>query len=218
MNVILEGIVGSTAYGLSHEGSDVDTFGIFVAPTSDLLRLDWNDGKATVVKHEPDSAYHEVGKYIKLALQANPTVLELMFLEGYTVESKHGKMLIDNRHIFLSQRIFKSYGGYAISQVRKMNARGGSYDSALKNRFEKHTRHIYRLLQQGRQLLETGDLTVRVSNREELFEIGKLPADKIVDKFEKDFEEFDKIKSILPEQPDFERANELLLKIRKSTW
>ncbi len=216
MNIILSGITGSRAYGLDTESSDTDIKGIFVSPTRDVLGL--FPPKETIDQHEPDRTWHEVGKFVKLALSGNPSILEMLYLEGYTELSKHGKMLVDNRHLFLSNIIYKSYGGYAIAQVRKMNARGGEYGNGMKNRYSKNTRHTFRLLQQGKELLETGTLTVRVNNRDELFEIGELPPDKVVDRFEKAFAEFDKIKSILPDKPDTESINKLLLKIRKAEW
>lgn len=154
---------------------------------------------------------------MQLAVKGNPTILEMLFLDGYLQLTKAGKMLVDNRHLFLSNVIYKSYGGYALSQARKLNARGGTYGSGRSNRYEKHTRHCFRLLYQGKELLETGTLTVRVSPkmREELFAIGKMSPDQIIDKFEKEFSEFDKIQSVLPDKPDMVAINKLLLKIRK---
>lgn len=216
-NVILEGITGSKAYGLDHAGSDTDIKGIYVEPTEKVLSLGWDLQHSTKDHTDPDWVYHEVQKYIKLAMGGNPTVLELLFLDGYTKLTKAGKMLVDNRHLFLSNVIYKSYGGYALSQARKLNARGGTYGSGRSNRYEKHTRHCFRLLYQGRELLETGDLTVRVTPemRKELFAIGKMSPSEIMDKFEKEFSEFDNIKSVLPDKPDAEKINKLLLKIRK---
>lgn len=215
-NIILEGITGSKAYGLDHADSDEDIKGIYVAPTREILGL--YPVKETIDHTEPDWTYHEVGKFIQLAMKCNPTILEMLFLDGYKVLGKHGKMLVDNRHLFLSNIVYKSYGGYAISQARKLNARG-SFGNGRNKRYEKHARHCFRLLKQGRELLETGTLTVRVSpaQREELFAISKLPVDELVERFEKEFGEFDKIQSVLPDKPDVERINELLLKIRKSS-
>ena len=95
-------------------------------------------------------------------------------------------MLVDNRHLFLSTPAVKNaYTGYCYSQAHKLIARGGSYGNGRNKRYEKHTRHLLRLLYQGRELLETGKLTVRVTPemREELFAAGKLPLDKIIDRF-----------------------------------
>lgn len=215
-NIILEGITGSKAYGLDTETSDTDIKGIYVAPTQDILGL--YNVKETIDNTDPDWTYHEVGKFIQLAMKGNPTVSELLWLDGYLELTKFGKVLIDNRHLFLSTKAIRNaYGGYAMSQARKLNARGGTYGSGRSNRYEKHTRHCFRLLFQGKELLETGKLTVRVSPdmREQLFAIGKMEPNEIIDQFEKEFTQFDKIKSVLPDEPDKEGINKLLLKIRK---
>jgi predicted nucleotidyltransferase len=217
VNIILEGITGSRAYGLDTENSDTDIKGVFVTPTSKVLGL--FPPPETVDHTKPDVSYHEVAKFIRLALKGNPTILELLFLEGYTKLTKAGKMLVDNRDKFLSNVIRKSYGGYALSQAHKLTARGGeSFSSQTKNRYAKHARHCFRLIQQGKELLETGRLVVRVPNREELFEIGKLEPDALVDRFEQEFKAFDAATSVLPDKPDFETVDNLLLKIRKAEW
>lgn len=213
--IILEGVTGSQAYGLSTENSDVDVKGVYVAPTHEIIGL--YKPHDTYDHVDPDWVYYELGKFIKLAMGCNPSIIELLYLEGYLQLTKFGKMLVDNRHIFLSNTVKKSYGGYALQQARKLNARGGTFGNGRNNRYEKHARHCFRLLFQGRELLRTGNLTVRVSPelREELFEIGTLPVPKLVERFEREFKEFDAIPSVLPDQPDKEAINRLLLRIRK---
>lgn len=217
MNIILKAVTGSRAYGLDTPESDTDIKGIFVAPTDEILGLFWSDNKATIDRNNPDECYHEVGKFMRLAMKANPTVLEQLYLVGYLELTKHGKMLVDNRHHFLSQTIYHSYGGYAISQARKLNARGDSFSSETKNHYAKHARHCFRLLWQGRELLETGNLTVRVTpeQRKQLFAIGELPVDDLVNRFEKEFKKFDNIVTKLPKEPNYNKINEMLLKIRR---
>lgn len=217
-NIILEGITGSKAYGLDTADSDEDIKGIYVAPTSKVLGL--FGVKETIDHTDPDWTYHEVGKFIHLAMKCNPTILEVLFLEGYTVSTKVGRMLVDNRHLFLSNGVYNAYGGYAISQARKLNARGGTFGHGRTNRYSKHARHCFRLLFHGKELLETGSLTVRVTPqmREDLFAIGELPPEQLVERFEREFRAFDQIKSVLPDKPDREGINKLLLRIRKGTW
>ena len=53
-NVILEGVTGSTAYGLATENSDVDIKGIYLLPTSKVLSLRFNPEKTTVDHTDPD--------------------------------------------------------------------------------------------------------------------------------------------------------------------
>ncbi len=79
---ILRGIVGSTAYGLAHEGSDIDRLGMFVAPTVQFHGLHPPIGKAAsrVQTSPSDYTEHEAGKYVSLLLGANPTVTELLWL------------------------------------------------------------------------------------------------------------------------------------------
>lgn len=223
-NIILEGITGSKAYGLDHADSDTDIKGIYLVPTEKVLSLDWNWDNTTKDHTDPDWSYHEVQKFMNLAMKGNPTILELLFLKDYTILTPIGKLLVDNRKLFLNNVIYNSYGGYALSQARKLN-RDGAYGNGRSNRFEKHTRHCFRLLKQGRELLETGNLTVRVTPevREELFAVGKLSPEEVIDKFEAEFEGFDRkkdnlIKSVLPEKPDREALNNLLIEIRAKNY
>lgn len=209
--IILEGIVGSHAYGIATENSDIDTLGIYVAPTKEILGI--HPVKETIHKTNPDVTYHEGKKFISLAIKCNPTILELLFLEKYTKITPEGLLLVHHRKAFLSRIIYKSYGGYAISQARKLNAKG-SFPSKVKNRYSKHGRHCFRLLWQGKELLETGNLNVKVKDTEELMKIGKLPVYELVNRFEKEFVEFDKIKTNLPDKPDYETINKILLEIR----
>lgn len=214
LNIILQGITGSTAYGLATPTSDIDRHGIFLAPTRAILGV--VPIQESVVTTDPDVALHEVGKFVRLAMKANPTILELLWLESYEVLHPAAQLLVDNRDAFLSKIIYKSYGGYAIHQARRLNARGDSYSSDTKNRTAKHSRHCMRLLQQGSQLLKTGTMSVKVANRDDLFAFGELPISDIVDRFEREFKEFDAIQTHLPDKPDVERINRLLLEIREA--
>ena len=220
-NIILKAVCGSRAYGLDNEQSDTDYKGVFVTPTREILSInspkDTYDGKDA---DGNDFCYYEVQKFIKLALGCNPTILEILFLTGYSKLEPMSKMLVDNRHLFLSNIAREKYYGYAYSQMHKLVTRDGSFGNGRNNRYEKHARHCYRLLYQGKELLETGNLTVTVSPevREELFAVGKLPPNKLVDKFAEERTKFDAIKSVLPDKPDYEGVNKLLLKIRKGNW
>jgi hypothetical protein len=64
-------------------------------------------------------------------------------------------------------------------------------------------------------LLETGTLNPRLENPEEYFALGEMLSDELIEKFEEEFSTFDSVKSILPDEPDWEGLNELLLEIRK---
>ena len=226
MKIILEAIVGSQAYGLANENSDIDKLAIYVAPTQKILSL--HKPQETIVHVDPDMTTHEVEKFIRLASKCNPTVLELLFLDNYETLTDEGQALILIRKAFLNNTIKNSYGGYAISQARKLNIRAYTdnelnkplkdvtrgFSAKTSNRPFKHARHCFRLLQQGKQLLETGDLNVRVDNKDELMALQDLTIGEVVEKFEEEFKEFNEIKSILSNEPDYSIINNTLLKIR----
>lgn len=220
-DIILEGVTGSVAYGLNTASSDVDLKGIYVLPTREVLKIGFDPKHTTIDSTNPDVVYHEVGKFMKLVINGNPTVTELLYLDEYTNLSPVGQMLIDNRDAFLSTKaVTNAYSGYAFSQAKKLNNRTeqglDGYDSSLKNRFAKHTRHCFRLLMQARQLLETGTLNVKVTpeGREYLFAMGEKTADEVVSEFMRQDTEMKNVKSILPDEPDYERLNNLLYEIR----
>src|SRR5688572_13081210 len=102
MNVLLAGTVGSTAYGLSGPGSDVDRLGLFAAPTVAFHGL--RGPKESIVTTEPDLTLHEAGKWCRLALNGNPTVMELVWLpdELYDTRTDLGSALIGIKEAFLS--------------------------------------------------------------------------------------------------------------------
>lgn len=221
-NIILEGITGSTAYGLDTENSDTDIKGVYLLPTKEVLSIKFDPQKTTRDHVDPDWVYHEVGKFMKLVMSGNPTVTELLYLDNYTLLTDVGQLLVDNRDAFLSTKaITDAYRGYAFSQAKRLNNRTeqglDGYDSSLKNRFAKHTRHCFRLLMQARQLLETGTLDIKVTpeQRTYLFEMGEKTADEVVNEFMRQDAEFENIKSVLPDKPDVDKLNDLLYSIRK---
>lgn len=121
--VLLSGIVGSTAYGLAHEGSDIDRLGVFAAPTVSLHGL--HRPKESHVTKDPDVTLHEAAKWCRLALGGNPTASELVWLpdELYEVRTPLGDELIGIRSAFLSaERVRNAYLGYATQQFRRLQA------------------------------------------------------------------------------------------------
>lgn len=213
LNIILQGVTGSIAYGLATEHSDVDRQGIFLAPTRDILGV--RPVKESIVRNDPDIAFHEVGKFVRLAMKCNPTILEQLWLENYEILTPAAQLLVDNRDAFLSKIIYKSYGGYAVHQAKRLNTRGDSFSSDTRNRTAKHARHCMRLIQQGSQLLKTGTMSVRVLDRDDLFAFGDLPVDQMVDRFFEEYRIFESIETHLPEQPDIKCINKILLEIRE---
>jgi predicted nucleotidyltransferase len=217
--VLLSGIVGSTAYGLAHEGSDIDRLGLFVYPTQRLLAL--SEPKETIVTTKPDVTLHEARKWCRLAVKGNPTVLELVWLPAYETATELGQELIAIRTAFLSRvAIRNSYLGYATQQFHRLKARGdGTFSADTRNRTCKHARHLLRLLAQGTELHMTGQLTVRLSPQavavvpamaREIAQDPSLAADAI-NEARSVFDE----PGVLPDQPDRAAVEAWLLRVRR---
>jgi len=211
-NILLSGVVGSTAYGLAREGSDVDRLGMFAAPTETLLGL--HTPKESHVSTAPDRTLHEAAKWCRLALGGNPTVMELVWLpdELYEVRTPLGDELIGIRGSFLSApRVRDAYLGYATQQFRKLESRDGDHRTA------KHARHLKRLCHQGLELYTTGRLTVRVEDPEEYHRFGEAvaadpaSARSLLGHYETAFTE---TRSALPDRPDEARAEAWLRRVR----
>ncbi|MET7473641.1 nucleotidyltransferase domain-containing protein [Streptomyces sp. NPDC005648] len=211
-NVLLSGIVGSTAYGLAREGSDVDRLGLFAAPTETLLGL--HAPKESHVGTAPDHTLHEAAKWCRLALSGNPTVMELVWLpdELYEVRTPLGDELIGIRGSLLSaKRVRDAYLGYATQQFRRLQGRDGDRRTA------KHARHLKRLCHQGLELYATGRLTVRLEDPEEYHRFGeRVAADPsaarpVLEAYESAFAE---TRTVLPEHPDEAPAEAWLRRVR----
>jgi len=229
VDVILQGVVGSTAYGLATPTSDIDRLGVYVAPTEAILGLNGaNAADNSIVRTEPDLTLHEVGKYLSLALKGNPTILELLYLEEYDV-CGYRNPLVECRDQFLSKKLAKTYGGYVMQQVKRLenrNAEGkAGFSSDLGKRTAKHGRHCYRLLTQGQQLLTEKRITIKLDEhqRRACFDAGEL-AERSPERFreyiERKMELFDLAaeKSTLPDHPDYTATDWLLKSIRMDHW
>jgi predicted nucleotidyltransferase len=218
--VLLQGIVGSSAYGLATEHSDIDHLGIFAAPTRAILGLD--PPHPSRVTNDPDTTMHEAAKYVRLALKCNPTVMELLWLPDdlYEVRTKHGDRLIRIREAFLSGGYVRNaYFGYAVQQFMLLRKRAnGTFGPDLAKRTEKHARHMYRLMHQGLQLWTEGQLTIRLKDPEAARAFGKRVADGDIEHARDTLDNFrtlfDGQRCELPEAPDHQVAEEWLLQVR----
>lgn len=213
---MLVATVGSVAYGLATEESDVDTLGMAVMPTEHLFRVHPpTERDLTYVGHDPDLTLHEVSKFVRLCLSANPSVTELLWMPDalYTYRTPLADELIGLRSCLLSRRkVITAYFGYAWAQFERL-ARKGTFANVPRTRIAKHARHIRRLVVQGEQLYRTGRMSVRVEDPQRYHDFGDLVASD-QDSGIAAAREFiqttraalDDVISPLAEQPDIERV------------
>jgi predicted nucleotidyltransferase len=219
-NILLSGIVGSTAYGLAGPDSDIDRLGVFATPTTSLHGLTAPD--ESVVSSKPDATYHEARKYCSLALGGNPTVSELMWLDGHEVVAPLGEELIGIRSAFLSaKRVRDAYLGYATQQFRKLESRSdGTFSSETRHRTAKHARHLYRLCWQGFLAYSTGEVHIRLDDPQRFRDFGDRVADGDIEAARTMLagyeSRFDTTPSALPEDPDAQTVEAWLLRVRAS--
>jgi len=212
--IIYRCVVGSRAYGLETDASDTDLRGIYLAPAE----LEWSlfGAPEQFEDNATQSCYWELQKFIVMALRANPNILECLYSPMVQKITPVGEELLAMREAFLSQMIFQTFNGYAMSQFKKI-------EQDIRNSGEikwKHAMHLLRLLLTGAATLRDGRVPVRVeANRERLLSIkrGELPwadVDAWRKKLHRDFEQA-LAETKLPERPDYEAANRFLVKARK---
>ena len=118
-HVILLGLAGSYAYGTNIESSDIDIRGITLNQKSDLIGLTQFE---QYVDDNTDTVIYAFNKMVNLLLSCNPNTIELLGLapDNYLYLNDIGKMLLDNKRLFLSKRAIQSFGGYADAQLRRL--------------------------------------------------------------------------------------------------
>lgn len=117
--LLFETIAGSYAYGTQVEESDQDLRGVFVATPGLMGGL---DAVLQVTDERNDEVYYELGRFMELLLKNNPNALELLAMPADCIRDQHPAFAKLRPEIFLSKLCEKSFGEYAMTQIRK--ARG----------------------------------------------------------------------------------------------
>lgn len=138
-------LAGSQAHGTAREGSDVDLRGVCVAPLSIRLSLfhgfEQREGplegaladaiRARVAAHpsasrglgvKTEAVVFDVAKLLRLAVQANPNALEILFADerDWLHETLPWRALHDARYGFLTKKVQATFLGYALAQLKRI--------------------------------------------------------------------------------------------------
>jgi predicted nucleotidyltransferase len=210
-HTILSVVVGSRAYGLETPTSDHDRRGVYAAPTHLFWRL---DKPPTHLDGPRDEQFSwEVERFCQLALQANPTVLEVLWSDQIEHLTDDGQALRAARQAFLSRRVADTYGNYARDQLKRVEARHARTGETN----HKQAMHMIRLLMAGAHVLRTAEVLVDVtSHRDRLLAVkaGKEPWQTWAESLMADLATAS-TETRLPEHPDREKINALLTDIRR---
>jgi hypothetical protein len=208
--IVLAGIVGSRAHGLPWEGSDAERHGVYLAPSVEFLGLD--DVQETAANPYTDEVLHELGRFTRLALKANPAVLELLWLESYETCTPIGEQLIGLRLDLLGATRVRSSYLLAAADLLRVIHRGGE-------RTARTARHMARLLITGYGLWYSGRLSVALPDPDFVHDFGEqvalgdmTRADDMVAQYEQLFE---RTPTELPAQPDREKVDAWLKQVRR---
>lgn len=221
-NLIIEGLTGSKAYKLDHNGyhdpntgiwvppSDTDTRGVFALPTTEVLKF--GKKKVLVERKSEDTKYDEIERFVEICLRGNPERLEMLSAPK-TFETPEGKLISDNLDMFITKdKVMGAYCGYSQRQLHLINRK--------EDRTTKPPMHLIRLMLSGIHILKTGRVKCDMSDyREELTAIrrGEMPLSDVF-KWHQELEiEFAKAADAtkLPNKPDMERINKILLEVRR---
>jgi predicted nucleotidyltransferase len=191
-----EVMMGSEAYGVSSNDSDIDIYGFAIPPKEmvfphiigqiqgfgrQIQRFeqyqqhhikDSNNGK------EYDFTIYSIVKYFQLCMDNNPNMIDSLFVPERCIfyMTDIGKMVYENRKMFLHKGCYFKFAGYAHSQLKKCknrNPQGKRKELVDKYGFDtKFAYNIPRLLLECEQILEKGDINLEV-NREYLKDIRR---------------------------------------------
>jgi predicted nucleotidyltransferase len=213
--IILRCVVVSRADGLEGEGSDTDRRSVFLPPASRHWSLEGVPD--CVVDPHTQDCYWELKPFLLLALKATPNVLECLYTPLVEHATPLAEELLAMRDCFLSKLAYRSYKGYVESQSRKLG-------QDLRTRGEpkwKAAMHLVRFLLAGTAVLREGRVPVRVEeHRDHLLAVrdGRLSwkeyhawRSRLLAEFEAAW-----AGTRLPDEPDYRRAEDFLLRARRS--
>jgi uncharacterized protein len=190
-----EVIMGSIAYGVAEDHSDMDVYGFAIPPRDWVfphLRgeiLDFDEAGSQfeqIQQHhmldksalggkgrEYDLVIYSIIKYFRLLMDNNPNIIDSLFVPRNCVlySTTIGEIVREQRHIFLHKGCWAKFKGYAYSQVHKMRTKepeGGRQVIIKEFGYDvKFAYHVVRLLNEVEQILIEQDLDL-ARNKEQL--------------------------------------------------
>jgi len=225
--MILKVLCGSRAHGLANENSDFDYRGVFLVPTSEILKIGGVCEQTHWVEGKEDDTSWELGHFLFLATKCNPTILETFLAPRinedaaeWTHEGKvdWGQELRDLfPYIWNSNDVKNAFIGYGLNQRKKfLDNKDGKPN--------KFAAAYLRSLYNAYELLTTGTFTIRiidtlVGETVKRFKEGKYSVGEVVDSCLMWQRKVEEAFVLNPDKKaNFEPVNEFLLKVRKEFW
>jgi uncharacterized protein len=139
-NIHYEVIAGSVSYGISSDTSDMDVVGFCIPKKEDIFthlrgdipgfgrqiqRFDvWQQHHIMdkEARQEYDFSIYSIVKYVQLAMENNPNILDSLFSPQRCVLfcSSVAQIIRENRRAFLHKGSYQKFKGYMFSQLHKI--------------------------------------------------------------------------------------------------
>ena len=112
---------GSHAYGMNTPESDLDLKGFAIAPMEYYLGF-LNTFEQAITANPSDFTVYNIDKFLHLAVDANPSITELIFTDpsDWILSTDTFDEIHKHRHKFISKKCKHTYSGYAISQIKRI--------------------------------------------------------------------------------------------------
>jgi len=239
--LIIRSLVGSTIHGLELEGTDDrDEMGVCIEPPSHVIGL--NSFETWVYRTKPEGVRSEAGdldlvvhslrKFARLALKGNPTVLLLLYVkpDDLLLRTPLGDELQALAPAFASRQAGNAFLGYLTAQKQRLLGNRGQLRVHRPELVDEHgydtkyAMHVLRLGYQGRELLQTGriSLPMREDERHHVFAVrrGEVALDDVVVEIgllERELQELLETSPLQPE-PDRATVDEFLVRAYRAHW
>ncbi len=117
--LMMECVAGSHMYGINRPESDNDIRGLFRLPPDAWLSI--QEPSQEIADDKQDIKYYELRKFIKLATDCNPNIIELLWVPDDCMLFKNNiyEMLVENRGLFMSKKAQHTFLGYSFSQIKR---------------------------------------------------------------------------------------------------
>lgn len=245
---ILRGLVGSTVHGLNvNDGiEDRDEMGVCIEPLPEAMTLDEpfeqfiyrtaaeREGRdnARSIAGDLDLTIYSLRKWMRLALQGNPTILLLLFTpDDQLVQcDSFGRELRGLTPQIISRRVQARYLGYLQAQKQRITGERGQkriHRPELEEMYgfdTKYAMHMLRLGFQGVEILTTGRLSLpmREPERSYLLDVrrGKVAEQECLTRAGELEQELSTLATTSPlrEAPDEKAVEDWMLDAYRRSW
>jgi hypothetical protein len=171
--LIYMGKAGSAAYGTMTPESDTDLRGVFLAEQNQLIGL--GNSEPYTEEKPIDLQCYELRHFARLCLNGSPLQVEMLWYpdECWTATSPAWDKLRNIKYSFLGKHLKKTLGGFTQGDIKRIQgnsmAKCGAKGKILVEKYGYNTKHAsnaYRLLKMSELLWTTGDLVVRLPEKE----------------------------------------------------